>query len=392
MQVVVDGVVQAAPFLDIACRGRPRASERGLLSIAFPPDYESLGLAYVYLTAARAASCRSASCAARPPTRTRRPGVAQRIVWRSGTHQARQPQRRPARSSGPTGCCGSAPATAAAATTSSATRQDPASLLGKMLRIDPRPSGSSAYTVPPGNPLGTAVFATGLRNPWRFSFDRATGDLLIGDVGQSAREEIDWVAPSTSGLGRGRRTTAGPASRASHAGPRDRATRAAATSPPTSTDYSSSRTAARSARSPAASWSATRACRRLLGRYLYARHLRRPDPLAGRSRRPATGDADTGLTLQPRSSSFGEDACGHVYVVRRSTAPVTGSRTAAPAPCVLEPEPRRLPGEPRPGRARLRRAAAPARPAADTTPPAPARDGHRAAQPRASGGGCGSRS
>ena len=60
------------------------------------------------------------------------------------------------------------------------------SLLGKILRIDPRGATPGAHAVPADNPFGNAVWAYGLRNPWRFSFDRSTGDLLIGDVGQGA--------------------------------------------------------------------------------------------------------------------------------------------------------------------------------------------------------------
>jgi glucose/arabinose dehydrogenase len=72
-------------------------------------------------------------------------------------------------------------------------------LLGKILRIDPRRSGGRAYTIPSGNPFrGRSgargeIYAYGLRNPWRFSFDRRTGDLTIGDVGQGDVEEIDFV-------------------------------------------------------------------------------------------------------------------------------------------------------------------------------------------------------
>ena len=79
--------------------------------------------------------------------------------------------------------------------------QDLGSLLGKILRIDPRGSGTRAYRVPRDNPfVGRSgarpeVFAYGLRNPWRFSFDRATGDLVIGDVGQDEVEEIDFASP-----------------------------------------------------------------------------------------------------------------------------------------------------------------------------------------------------
>lgn len=72
-------------------------------------------------------------------------------------------------------------------------------LLGKILRIDPRPASGSPYRIPPDNPFAAGggrpeIFVTGLRNPWRFSFDASTDDLWIGDVGQNAWEEVDVVA------------------------------------------------------------------------------------------------------------------------------------------------------------------------------------------------------
>ena len=69
---------------------------------------------------------------------------------------------------------------------------------GKILRIDPHPSGSAPYAIPAGNPFaGSAtarneIWTYGVRNPWRISFDRATGSMLIGEVGQFDREEVDY--------------------------------------------------------------------------------------------------------------------------------------------------------------------------------------------------------
>ena len=79
------------------------------------------------------------------------------------------------------------------------TGQDLSTPLGKILRIDPRPSNGQPYAVPRSNPFtGRAgarpeIYSYGLRNPWRFSFDRATGALAIGDVGQNHFEEVDLV-------------------------------------------------------------------------------------------------------------------------------------------------------------------------------------------------------
>jgi glucose/arabinose dehydrogenase len=78
-------------------------------------------------------------------------------------------------------------------------------LLGKMLRIAPRPADGRPYGIPPDNPFvgrdgaRPAIWAYGLRNPWRYSFDRETGDLWIGDVGQDEVEEIDVQAAGSAG-------------------------------------------------------------------------------------------------------------------------------------------------------------------------------------------------
>jgi glucose/arabinose dehydrogenase len=84
--------------------------------------------------------------------------------------------------------------------------QNPNTLFGKILRIDPRPAGGSPYSIPSDNPfVGRAdaraeTWMWGLRNPWRFSFDRETGDVWIGDVGQNAYEEIDFAPAGEGGI------------------------------------------------------------------------------------------------------------------------------------------------------------------------------------------------
>jgi glucose/arabinose dehydrogenase len=83
--------------------------------------------------------------------------------------------------------------------------QSLSTLLGKMLRISPRPAGSEPYETPSDNPFvghegaRPEIWAYGLRNPWRYSFDRATEDLWIGDVGQNAWEEVDVEPAGSSG-------------------------------------------------------------------------------------------------------------------------------------------------------------------------------------------------
>ena len=87
--------------------------------------------------------------------------------------------------------------------------QNPDTLLGSILRIDPtQPSGGSEYSIPEGNPFADGqggapeTWLYGVRNPWRFSFDRETGDLWVADVGQDAFEEIDLL-PAADGGGAG---------------------------------------------------------------------------------------------------------------------------------------------------------------------------------------------
>ena len=181
VRVIVDGVVQSTPFLDITGI-TASGSERGLLSVAFAPDYATSGLFYMYMTATQAASqsdttarSRSASSVARRRTRTSPIWRAAGCCSRSARQRA-QPQRR----AGP----GRARRQAVAGhgrrrrlEQPVRARPEPDSRLGKLLRLDP---------------VSRAVeqLAQGLRNPWRFS-SRPRGEIVIADVGQGQYEEVN---------------------------------------------------------------------------------------------------------------------------------------------------------------------------------------------------------
>jgi glucose/arabinose dehydrogenase len=189
--------VRRRPFLDI--RGQvAHAHERGLLSIAFSPDYAASGLFYIYYT--NRAGNNIVAEFKRGGSDLRADPASQRTLLEiphsfAKGHNAGQLQF------GPDGLLYIASGDGGGVGDPEDDAQNPYSLLGKILRIDPRPSGSAPYTIPPGNPLATGggapeVFALGLRNPWRFSFDLVTEPtdprIIIGDVGQFSFEEIDY--------------------------------------------------------------------------------------------------------------------------------------------------------------------------------------------------------
>jgi glucose/arabinose dehydrogenase len=87
--------------------------------------------------------------------------------------------------------------------------QDPTTALGSIIRIDPVPSRSESFTVPDDNPFvegggAPEIWLIGVRNPWRFSWDAATGDLWIADVGQNVQEEVTWLPAPADGAAPGR--------------------------------------------------------------------------------------------------------------------------------------------------------------------------------------------
>ena len=197
IRVIRDGKVLSTPFLDI--RDRVVAGgEQGLLGLAFAPDYATSKRFYVYYTARGSGADTLAEF--RAATDDRADAGSGRVVFAvpdpESNHNGGQLQF------GPDGLLYIGIGDGGGANDQHGARgngQNKGTLLGKILRIDPRASGGRPYSVPSDNPfVGESgargeIYAYGLRNPWRFSFDRSNGALVIADVGQSAVEEIDYA-------------------------------------------------------------------------------------------------------------------------------------------------------------------------------------------------------
>ena len=189
-------------FLDVSALTRI-PSERGLLGLAFPPDYASTGRFYVNYTDDTAGTTTNSILARYQVSGN--PDVAD-----AGSAEILLTLFQPASNHngghiefGPDGMLYLGFGDGGGSGDTSNWAQNDQSLLGKMLRLDV--SGPGAYSIPSDNPfVGTApldeIWAKGLRNPWCFSFDRTTDDLYIADVGQGLWEEVD-VQPASSGGG-----------------------------------------------------------------------------------------------------------------------------------------------------------------------------------------------
>lgn len=198
-------VVEQGGTIKVLGKGKPKTflkvsgvevgGERGLLSMAFAPDYEQSGLFYVYLTENGGDIVIREYRRARS-NQNRADGKSGRDVIdiehsENANHNGGQIQF------GPDGMLYIGTGDGGAAYDPPENAQNKNSLLGKLLRIDPKQSDGKRYTVPNDNPFvgkdGQAeIYSYGLRNPFRFSFDSQTGDLLIGDVGQDRYEEVDF--------------------------------------------------------------------------------------------------------------------------------------------------------------------------------------------------------
>ena len=208
IRIIKNGALLATPFLDIDPIVGSSGNEQGLLGLAFHPDYQNNGLFYVnYTNNGGHTIIRRYSVSADPDiaddtsdiriTRIDQPFPNHNGGWIDF---------------GPDGYLYVALGDGGSACDPGQRAQDITDqLLGKLLRIDvdgddfPADDGEN-YAIPPDNPFvgitgDDEIWAYGLRNPWRCSFDRLTGDLWIGDVGQGQREEIDFEAAGSPGGG-----------------------------------------------------------------------------------------------------------------------------------------------------------------------------------------------
>ncbi len=199
IRILSSGVLRPAPFLDI--RNRTVGSgERGLLGLAFPPGYSGKRYFYVNYTnlAGDTVIARYRTTAdpnvADPASET----VLLTIVQPYANHNGGQLRF------GPDGYLYVGMGDGGSGGDPQNNGQSRRTLLGKMLRLDVE-SDLVRVLIPPDNPFVNddaarpEIWAIGLRNPWRFSFDRATGDLWIADVGQNRAEEIDFQPASSRG-------------------------------------------------------------------------------------------------------------------------------------------------------------------------------------------------
>ena len=188
-------------FLDIRERVNDQGNEEGLLGLAFDPGYESNGYFYVYYSASRPRRSVVSRFSVDPGDPGKGDASSEKQVMvipqpysnHNGGHLV----------FGPDGYLYVGVGDGGSANDPQGHGQDRTTLLGTILRIDVSTLDSEGrYAVPPGNPfvgegggVREEIWAYGLRNPWRFNFDPATGDLWAADVGQNAWEEVHLILP-----------------------------------------------------------------------------------------------------------------------------------------------------------------------------------------------------
>jgi len=197
IKILSNGVVAPLPFLDIASLVTPTGGEQGLLGLAFPPGFNVRRTFYVNYTnrtgIGNTVIARFSLTADDNRADTASRQELMNIIQPFANHNGGQ------LAFGPDGYLYIGTGDGGSGGDPLGNGQSLATLLGKLLRIDVL-SGVTPYTVPAGNPFGNEIWAYGLRNPWRFSFDRLTRDLYLADVGQDLVEEVNF---QPAGLGAG---------------------------------------------------------------------------------------------------------------------------------------------------------------------------------------------
>lgn len=199
IRIVQEGRLVPEPFLDISPRVNSSGNEQGLLGLAFHPRFSENGYFYINYTErqghtviARFQAWPTNAERADPASEMRLLFIPQPYPNHNGGGMAFGPDGYLYLGLGDGGSAGDPQNNA----------QSLETLLGKLLRIDI--DGGQPYAIPPDNPFVAGggrgeIWAYGLRNPWRFAFDRLNGDLFIGDVGQNAWEEIDYLPAGAPG-------------------------------------------------------------------------------------------------------------------------------------------------------------------------------------------------
>ncbi|MCI0634418.1 MAG: PQQ-dependent sugar dehydrogenase, partial [Actinobacteria bacterium] len=204
LRVVEGGATLPTPFLDIQSQ-ISTDGEGGLLGLAFAPDYAQSGLFYVYYTNTPAGDSVVARFAVSADPNVANP-ASQTVLLTIDQPAGLTNHKGGTLAFGPDDFLWFATGDGGGSFDPAERAQDRLSLLGKMLRLDPSPLfapdsievSGEIYRIPADNPFLSddetrdEIWALGFRNPYRWSFDRETGDLWIGDVGQGAREEVDF--------------------------------------------------------------------------------------------------------------------------------------------------------------------------------------------------------
>ena len=197
IRILKDGQLLDTAFLDISDRVGSQSSEQGLLGLAFHPHFAQNGFFYVNYTD-KGGNTHIARFTASGDRAD--PASEKQLIY---VQQPFQNHNGGGLAFGPDGFLYIGLGDGGSQGDPYGNGQSSNSLLGKLLRIDV--DQGAPYAIPGGNPFAATgqgrqeIWATGLRNPWRFSFDHQTGDLWIGDVGQNLWEEIDFVPSGTPG-------------------------------------------------------------------------------------------------------------------------------------------------------------------------------------------------